>query len=282
MLFEDPISVQEIPRFSAEETSLARNFLDKNGFVVFSSAFDLDAGLKFWSDVETGIASGAPLTFSQFGKLYTNPNVPEHVRGLPRIIDVEDHVPAVYDLMLCSTVRDFLAEVYGEAPTCLQTLTYKYSSEQGAHSDKTLVSPPSAINYDRESLTAAWFALERSDQKNGALIVYPGSHRLPKRGFTEGFSAYGAYMSYLDGLCRAHGSMPTVFMAEPGEILIWASDFVHAGGPIASDSAKTPTRKSLVCHYARIPSWQRSLDPAYERVPFAGASFYRKVKRDDA
>jgi ectoine hydroxylase-related dioxygenase (phytanoyl-CoA dioxygenase family) len=77
--------------------------------------------------------------------------------------------------MLAPVITRFLTRWYkGRRPTCLQTLTYKFSSEQGAHSDKKLVDPPQAYDYDRETLVASWFALEPSSLKNGALIIYPG------------------------------------------------------------------------------------------------------------
>ena len=268
----------EIVKFETNQISDARAHFRSEGFVVFREAFALDLADEFWSALEAGIAKGLPLTFSHHGNLYTNPEVPERVRGLPRIIDVEDHIPLSRELMLCPTVRRFLTEVYDAAPACMQTLTYKYSSEQGAHSDSTLVSPPCAFNYDRETLAAAWFALEKSDQTNGALVIYPGSHRVPKRGFTDGFSSYGAYTKYLEELCASHGCPRTVFIANPGDLLFWASDFVHAGGAIEGEGDELPTRRSLVCHYARLPQWQASLDVRYVREPFADASFFRKAE----
>lgn len=268
----------EIRRFEPNELADAHAYFRAEGFVVFRNAFALEVAERFWNALESGIAGGMPLTFSQYGNLYTNPEVPEGVRGLPRIIDVEDHLEIAHQLMLCETVRAFLEEAYGAPPTCLQTLTYKYSSEQGAHSDKTLVSPPCAPNYDRETLTAAWFALQPSNRANGALVVYPGSHRVPKRGFTEGFSDYGVYTAYLEELCITHGCLPTVFTANAGDLLFWASDFVHAGGAIEAEGPELPTRRSLVCHYARLPGWQPSLDKRYIRQPLADASFFRKAR----
>jgi ectoine hydroxylase-related dioxygenase (phytanoyl-CoA dioxygenase family) len=163
------------------------------------------------------------------------------------------------------------------APTCLQTLTYKYSSEQGAHSDKKLVSPPQAHDYDRESLVASWFALEPSSVENGALIVYPGSHRIPKPPLTwELKYDYAAYVHAMDKLCRDNGCEPEAFEADAGDVLFWHSDFVHAGGPIMSTSAEPPTRKSLVCHYARLRRWTRSRDRIHLRVRSGGGSYFHK------
>lgn len=181
--------------------------------------------------------------------------------------------------MLAPVVTQFLKRWYdGEEPTCLQTLTYKYSSEQGAHSDKKLVAPPQADAYDRETLVASWFALEPSNLDNGALIVYPGSHALAKPDLTwEIENDYGAYVRALDTLCRENGCEPVTFEAELGDVLFWHGDLVHAGGPIMSQAADLPTRKSLVCHYAALPKTARSQDDVHLRVRYGGGSYFHKT-----
>jgi ectoine hydroxylase-related dioxygenase (phytanoyl-CoA dioxygenase family) len=214
-----------------------------------------------------------------YGQIYTGTSVPLDGKKLPRIIDIESHVADAGRLMLAPVICKFLQRWYkGVAPTCLQTLTYKYSSEQGAHSDKLLVSPPQAYDYDRESLVASWFALEPSSRRNGALIIYPGSHRVPKPDLSwELENDYGAYARALDVLCRGHGCEPEVFEANAGDLLFWHGDLVHAGGPITSPEPEPPTRKSLVCHYAALAPDKESLDPAQLRVRYRGGSYFHKT-----
>ena len=159
-------------------------------------------------------------------------------------------------------------------------LPSELSSEQRAHSDKVLVSPPYIGPYDRETLAASWLALEASSEANGALIIYPGSHKLPKRGLFDGFEeSYAAYTNWLDTWLQENGFKAVTFRAEPGDILFWHGDFIHAGGAIQSPSDTPPTRKSLVCHYASIPAEQASLDAGWTRVSISGGTYYQRVKQ---
>ncbi len=267
-----------LTRFSLFELEAAVRYFRKWGYVILTDAFRLADGDTFWRDMEQALADNAPLTFCVWGELPVNPNVPLEGKRTPRIVDVESHVDSARALMLAPSIVNFLTLYYSAAPCCLQTLTYKFSSEQGAHSDKTLVAPPWAADYDRETLAASWLALEDSDETNGALIVYPGSHLIQKRGFNDGFDAdYGKYSTYVDELCRASGCPPITYRARAGEILFWHSDFVHAGGPITAPGDTLPTRRSLVCHYARVPDHYESRDPNWKRVRFDSASFFTKV-----
>jgi hypothetical protein len=278
-MWGDERSAHTITRFSPGDLEGAVEYFRRWGYVVIENAFPAAQGDAFWRDVERGFAEQRPFTLSVWGQLHTYPDVPLEGRRFPRVIDVESHVPSAPGLMLAPTIVDFLNQYYLAAPTCLQTLTYKYSSEQGAHSDKTLVSPPPAIDYDRETLAAAWLALEDSDESNGALIIYPGSHLLEKRGFFDGFDDdYGKYSAYVDELCRTNGCAPLTYRARAGEILFWHGDFVHAGGAITAKSAELPTRRSLVCHYANLPSNYESRDPQWTRVKYGRASFLGKTE----
>jgi len=264
--------------FSPGEIAAAKAHFDTYGYVVFRRMFEPDRGRAFWRTVEASIAGNADLTYSVWGKFFSGPDVPLEGKRLPRITDIESHVAETRALMLGTGVTTFLRDWYdGRAPTCLQTLTYKFSSEQGAHSDKLLVRPPWAPDYDCETLVAAWFALEPSRAENGALIVYPGSHRLEKPDLSSELATdYGAYSRALDELCRDAGLQPQTFEAEPGDVLFWHGDLVHAGGAITSDAAELPTRKSLVCHYAVLPTRRRSRDPGVLRVRYGRGYYFHK------
>lgn len=274
-----------IGRFAPNDIKAARAYFEEHGYVVLSRAVPVARLEAFWAGVERLIASDK-LTYSVHGQIYTGADVPMEGRRLPRIIDIESHLPEARELMLCEPIDRFLRAWYGAAPTCLQTLTYKYSSEQGAHSDKSLVGPPAAWDYDRETLAASWIAVEASDERNGALIVYPGSHKEAKRPLQD-FADYQAYNDYVHAWLEERNIRPVVFRAEAGDILFWHADFFHAGGPITDPSDPAPTRRSLVCHYARlapdtpsrVPEWRRA--PAGPRRLFGErASYFQKVSAE--
>lgn len=229
----------------------------KYGYVIFERAVSEDLIDAFWSDVERNIAHNPDLTFSVHGKVFTNAQRADFADAaagvILRIIDIESHSPLATELMLHPIVARFLSALYGgHKPTCIQTLTYEQSSEQGAHSDKFLVSPPTVgPNYDRNTLAASWIACEDADEANGALIIYPGSHLIAKKRLGDEIANYAEYVAHLENECAKAGCAPKLFEARKGDILFWDGDFVHAGGPIKD---RTRTRKSLVSHYADIPA----------------------------
>lgn len=231
----------------------------------------------FWRDVEKSLAIDPDLRIVSAGQPVRNADraAPFSAlwdgRGDPeRIIDIEAHVSSARELMLHDGIASFLKAALGGAPTCIQTLTYSHSSQQAAHSDKFLVSPRAAGAYDRESLVASWVALEASDDGNGALIVWPGSHLLRKRRLKDDFGGqYGAYVAHLKKLCAEAGIEPIRFHAEPGDVLFWHGDLVHAGGRIEE---RGRTRKSLVCHYARVTGPSHWADKRL--VKTQGGSYY--------
>jgi len=266
-----------IRKFRADQIPSAKRYFKRHGYVVFKDAFSVSDGLAFWADVEKAIEDRVPLSFSCYGQFYVNPDVPMEGFKLPRIIDAEHHIESCRDLALAPIVRNFLSSLYGMAPTCLQTLTYKFSSEQGAHSDHSLVSPPHSSGYDRETLAASWFALEDADQSNGALVIYPGSHKVGTRSIYDGFDMnYDDFSQHCVDECARAGAKPAVFKAKAGDVLFWHGNLVHAGGPILARDNQ-PTRKSLVSHYAAIPEGEASTDPRWVRMPHRGGSYFAKV-----
>lgn len=270
--------MHQIQKFATWAVAEALPYFHQHGYVVFEDAFSAAEGDAFWADTEQQIAHNSKLTYSLYGQLYEGLDVPLEGRKLPRIIDLESHSAHARDLALAPTIVQFLRALYGGPPTCLQTLTYKYSSEQAAHSDLTLVAPPYAHDYDRGSLAASWLALEPSGDSNGALVIYPGSHKLAKRGFYDGFdNDYGRYVRYLEDLMASHGLQAQSFHARRGDVLFWHGDFVHAGGAIRAAADPVPTRKSLVCHYTAMPADVPSRDPVWVKRMHRGGAYFQKV-----
>lgn len=239
----------------------------ESGYVVFRSAISDQQVTEFWSDVEQNLDTNPALTFALHGEILKNRDIAgKLIRNdtVLRIIDIEDHSERARNLMLHSAISEFLTAYYEMPPTAIQTLTYKYSSQQGAHSDMHLVSPPTVgASYSRESLAAAWCACEKANEENGALIIYPGSHRFLKKPLSHFDNNYGNWVEYLDRFCRSKGCHPEVFQAEKGDVLIWHGDLVHAGGRISKPGS---TRKSLVVHYCRLAEEAESPSPGLKRM----------------
>lgn len=131
----------------------------------------------------------------------------------------------------------------------LQSLYFPFSSNQASHSDKFLVSPPAAP-YRRETLIGVWFALDGTNRRNGPLFGWSGSHKVQDKPLLADYQQYGDYSRDLTVLMANHGLRPHFIYVEPGDVVLWASDFVHGG---SSPLAANVTRRSLVLHYgARV------------------------------
>jgi len=264
-----------LPKFDSGDVEAATEFFDSNGYVIFRNAVSPAIADGFWADVEDNFAHNPILQFSIHGRVYTQRALPQNLRiSLPRIIDIQGYVPLAAHLMFGGPISEFLQILYGTAPTCLQTLTYKFSSEQGAHSDCYLVSPPYVGDYNRRTLMAAWIPFEPSNQQNGALIVYSGSHKLAKKRLDTDFQDnYGEYVRYLNGLCDGCGCHPQLYEALVGDVLFWHGDLVHAGGSIGQQSPR-PTRRSMICHYGVVPANRPSLTAEWVRLKTSRGSYY--------
>jgi len=247
---------------------------EKDGYIIFENAIAKNFLEQARNDLRRTIADNhdhiACLRYSQMGKM-SDFNLADIFAefNIVRITNVEQYSALFRDLALSEVVRTFLGDYYAAPPTLLQTLTYAYSSHQGEHSDLHLVSPPWAGDYKRDTLAAAWFALEDAGPENGALVIYPGSHKIAKRKLDE-FASYGEYTIYLKELMQSHGIEPKVFQAKAGDVLFWHGDFVHAGG-IASDRDRS--RFSFVCHYANIGAVSQAL--RQYRLPEGGRKLYK-------
>jgi len=151
---------------------------------------------------------------------------------------------------------ELLEFLMGKKVIPFQSLNFMVGSEQKAHSDliHMTTEPPGY-------LIAAWYALEPCTPENGPLLYYPGSHRLPfvsthdydsgNGTFTLGQESNARYEERIASLIQEKGLQASTFLANPGDVLIWHSNLLHAGSPILGKATpgKEITRKSMVCHY---------------------------------
>lgn len=105
-------------------------------------------------------------------------------------------------------------------------------------------------------LTAAWIALEPTDENNGPLFYYPGSHRLPyvlcpdydsgNTKYALGDDTNSNYEDRIEQMIKEKGLKKKNFYAETGDVLVWHANLLHGGNAIKEAGR---TRKSMVSHY---------------------------------
>jgi hypothetical protein len=147
-------------------------------------------------------------------------------------------------------VLDLLRRLYGRPAAPFQTLNFPVGTQQHTHTDSVHFS----CNPER-FMCGVWVALEDTDDDNGPLTVWPGSHRWPiytnehiGRCVTQ-MDEPPTQLLYEDmwqALIEASGIEPTVFRAKKGQALIWTANLLHGGAP-QRDPART--RWSQVTHY---------------------------------
>ena len=230
--------------------SKLKDFFQEKGYVVIRGAIEHEAIDAFWSEFELLRETDPLLQFAEYGEIRCGRDLAHAQKLRMRAINLQNRSPRARAMAMHKPIMTALNAIYGYRPACIQTLAYSQSSRQGAHSDMYLVSPPYIGEYDRGTLCASWIACEDANEDNGALIVYPGSHRIEKPTLGDCANDYPKYVAALEAACTAHSIEPTVFRARKGDVLLWHGDFVHAGGRPVDDQR---TRASYVCHYAQVP-----------------------------
>ncbi len=160
--------------------------------------------------------------------------------------------PPIRALATRPELLEFLRFAYGRRPIPFQTLNFEFGTEQSAHSD--------AIHFDTLPsgfMCGAWVALEDMTEENGPLVYYPGSHLLPELqlehlgawpagGAVASGPSYDRYTAYVEAVVRAKGLEARRLTVPRGTILVWDSNLLHGGAPIAVPGR---TRMSQVTHY---------------------------------
>lgn len=170
--------------------------------------------------------------------------------SVQRVQDAWRRSPAVKALAIHPRILTALRTVYGRDPFPFQTLSFQVGTEQPKHSD--------AIHFHSDPplfMCGVWIALEDVALDAGALVYWPGSHKLPiltmrgaglNRPDPEPADYDRLYQPALDARIDASGIAPEHAVVRKGQAFVWAANLVHGGSPITREGA---TRRSLVVHF---------------------------------
>lgn len=208
------------------DRDLVRSFAE-NGFLVLD-----DLGLDDFSQTANGVVRALE---------------PLHEGGTyNRISDAWDTSPDVLAIATAPEVMRILRLLYGRRPIPFQTLNFWKGSQQKTHSDAVHFH-----SFPHHLMCGVWVALEDTDDRNGALHYYPGSHRLPvvefaDLGLAAGKDFYPRYEAFVDELVHGLGLRKEVPFLRRGQAIIWAANLLHGGDTITDPES---TRVSQVTHY---------------------------------
>lgn len=207
----------------------------KNGFVVLDKYFDEAMVDKINKEVEDLITS------KKVSFRYGGNKIMFAIHVSPLLKSIGDD-PTLNNILRMLMQRDAVL---------FQSINFIKGSQQKTHSDSIHMS-----SYPLGNLIAIWIALEDTDESNGALHYYNGSHRLPyfmnKEFGNEGTKwmlgkkTYYDYEDMIAQKIKDYGLEKTIFRAKKGDVFIWHANLLHGGEPHPD---ATKTRKSMVLHY---------------------------------
>ena len=158
-----------------------------------------------------------------------------------RIMDAWTASDAVRELATSPAILGFLEVLYGRRPVPFQTLNFLRGSQQPTHSDAYHFH-----SYPKHFMCGVWVAFEDTDDDNGALHYYPGSHRLPDYDFLCPGQEGELHEFVANEVIPSTGLRKELAYLKRGQALIWAANLLHGGELVAEPER---TRKSQVTHY---------------------------------
>jgi ectoine hydroxylase-related dioxygenase (phytanoyl-CoA dioxygenase family) len=234
-------------------------FWRENGYVILEQAIPTSWEEQLWREAEELIEHHekyktlvrVDLPEYQAKPVQPVKDIPKEVLNGPYIkfMDFHDNSAIGKKIMLHKNIVSFLEAVFGDKVIGMQSLLFKYGSQQATHQDFAYV-----VSEIPSHLAAAWIALEDVHIDSGPLFYYPGSHNMAKFNFGNGIFFNGQstlnpddFAKYLDQNCQKAGLEKQTLLIKKGDVLLWHAALAHGGDEIRNPAL---TRKSFVCHYS--------------------------------
>ena len=168
-----------------------------------------------------------------------------------RIEHLFQHSKATRGLWTDPRIIRILSALFDDVALPCQTLNFLHGSQQDVHQDTIHLTP-----YPAGYMCGVWVALEDIHPDSGPLVVYPGSHRLPRlytavtgmhKVRNDDWSEFGEiFTPRLQRMLSDAKIEPYYYTPKRGAVLIWHENLAHGGSPRKNDDL---TRKSIVSHY---------------------------------
>ncbi|SOD88337.1 phytanoyl-CoA dioxygenase family protein [Spirosoma fluviale] len=240
-------------------------FWRENGYVILEQALQTEWLDQLWLEAEELIENHekyqtlvrVDLPSYQNSPVQPIKNIPKSILNGPYIKfnDFHDNSVIGKKLMLHQNIVSFLSAIFDDKVIGMQSLLFKYGSQQATHQDFAYV-----VSEIPSHLAAAWIPLEDVHADSGPLFYYPGSHKIDKFNFGNGIFFNdkstlnpGDFATYLDETCQKAGLEKKTLLIKKGDVLIWHAALAHGGAEIGNPEL---TRKSFVCHYSSGKAYQ--------------------------
>lgn len=227
---------QQNQTFTAFSSALQKQILNwsQNGYLILEGLFNNDIVSSINKEIEN-IVDQNLINITHDNKL-------PFANRISAVIKEVTYNPKILSI---------LSFILGKEVVPFQTLNFIKGSNQRAHSDSIHMT-----TYPLGYLIAVWIALEDTNENNGPLFYYPGSHKLPyllNNDFNDsssilqlGKNDYTDYEDVIEDVINKNQLEKKVFFAKKGDVFIWHANLIHGGSKIIDNSL---TRKSMVIHY---------------------------------
>jgi len=220
---------------TADEIEALRHFVD-HGYLVVPDVIDTDHLRRLNAAVDDAVER--KLEGYEWG-------------SSQRLHNLHQQYPAVQELWLHPTIMRLLSLIFDSPARPCQSLTYVFGSQQEHHQDTIHLTP-----FPAGRMCGVWTALEDVQPDSGELVVFPGSHRLPRiymrsvglpKVRNDDWSAFQEkVVAHWTDLINGRGLAPSPYRPKAGSVLIWHENLMHAGS-LRKDLSKS--RRSIVGHY---------------------------------
>lgn len=217
---------------------------EENGYLIIRKECSDDLIDAFNSHIHT-IRTADPIAEWAKPKSGSAP-IEDKDRFSVRLFNPHLHDGFSLQMMKLPIVRGALAQLLGDEAVGVQSM-YFYkepgSHGQAAHQDYYY------IKNEPNTLTAAWVAMEYTNEENGCLWVIPGSHKLGllPHGAVKNLKEHEAWTHEVEGIDL---NKETPVVLDKGDILFFDSLLIHSSTRNRSER----WRRSYVCHYIRHDS----------------------------
>ncbi len=268
-------------------------FWRKNGYVILEQAIAPEWLDQLWSEVEE------LFEHNEKYQIKVQVDLPEYAgravqeaRALPKevlngkhikIMDFHNSSVIAKKIMLHNNIVSFLEAVFGERVVSMQSLLFKWGSQQATHQDFAYV-----VSENPSHLAASWIPLEDVHIDSGPLFYYPGSHTNKKFDFGNGMffnheSEHDPndFAKYIEANCERLGQKRETLLIKKGDLLIWHAALAHGGDAIRNEAL---TRKSFVSHYSSINAYRHHRQAPHDepiRQTINGADLFIHPKLQD-
>lgn len=159
----------------------------------------------------------------------------------PRIIHPHRFDALSRDLLLDRRLTAVAARLLRDEPLAAQTMYYwkpPGTKGQALHQDNLYLKAN-----DAWGCLGAWIAIDDCDEKNGCLIVVPGSHKLDLQCPGEADSS-DSFTGHFVGIPEGMRDVPMIMSA--GDCLFFGGHTIHGSH---ANKSKERMRRSFICHY---------------------------------